>query len=1018
MRFRPRTPIIVLWGSDMLRNKQFGTMVLGVLLTLGTLAPARAQDDEQRDEQRAAQLEFFERKIRPVLVGQCIECHGPKKQHNGLRLDSSDGLRQGGDSGPAIDLEHPEESLLIQALRHAGPEMPPDEKLPDAVIADFVRWVASGAIDPREAPPPDRPAAEVAAAHWAFQPVQEVTPPAVENAAWPQTPIDRFLLAKQESAGVRPGEAATRRVLIRRATWDLIGLPPTPNEVEAFVSDSSPDAYAKLIERLLASPHYGERWGRHWLDLVRYADTAGETADFPAPEAWRYRNYVIDAFNKDKPYDEFIREQIAGDILATEADPSRYEELITATGYLAISRRFGFNIDSDHYLTIEDTIDTLGKSVLGLTIACARCHDHKYDPISAADYYGLYGIFASTKYAFPGCENEKKPRDLVSLLPPDETQRRLSAHRAVIEGAETQVKQLEANIEQNRQTLHKLAGRPAEVLLSGEIPNGGQQTLPESSVTWNVAQGELVQLSILPKGNYGADSTVIELEIAEVGGEGRTWNLTADLLATIRETCDPDPWRCFDLHKGPKPFTQCVPNAINTEGLLIWQGEAPLPSLAVNEQEHELSYLTVKLPPRQVSVHPSADGGVAVAWVSPIAGQITVRGRVADADSSGGDGVLWSLERRTGFGDELRQLRQGLIELQKAKQRHAELAAAAPNIPMAYAVREGKGRNVQIHERGDPQKLGEEVPRKFLDLFGGEELPATEQGSGRRQLADWLTDPKNPLTARVIVNRIWLHHFGRGLVSTPNDFGLRGEPPTHPELLDWLAVEFVRSGWSIKQMHRLIMLSSAYQLSAEDTSENRVLDPTNQLYWHFERRRLDAEQIRDGMLAVSGKLDPAPGTSHPFPPISQWGFTQHGPFSAIYETNKRSIYLMVPRIRRHPFLGLFDGADPNASTPVRTSSTVPPQALFFLNDPFVHEQAAALAARLIAESSEPQQRIDMACRLLFARPAEAADYQEAGQFFEVYQVEVTGLAPEQQQQELWQAYARILLSSNEFLYVE
>jgi len=464
------------------------------------------------------------------------------------------------------------------------------------------------------------------------------------------------------------------------------------------------------------------------------------------PDAWRYRNYVIDAFNDDRPWDRFLHEQLAGDLLAAKAPVEQQSKLITATGYLAISRRFGFDVESDHFLTLEDTIDTFGKSMLGLTIACARCHDHKYDPVSAADYYALYGIFESTRYPFPGCEKTKAPRDLVPL--------------------------------------------------------------------------------------------------------------------------------------------KSVPNA------------------------------------------------------------------------------------------------------------------------MAYAVAEGSPHDALIHMRGDPTSKGAAVPRRFLTVLGGQTLPANS-GSGRLQLAEWLTDAKNPLTVRVLVNRIWQGHFGRGLVATPNDFGTRGTPPTHPELLDFLAQSFIESGWSVKSLHRRIMLTEAYRRSSLVDDRTNQIDPENVWLSHFSRRRLQAEEIRDALLATSGDLDPTPGGPHPFPESKSWGYTQHNPFAAVYDTNRRSVYLMTQRIKRHPFLTLFDGPDPNASTPIRQTTTVPTQALFFLNDPFVHGRADRLSYTLMTLPDD-RSRVDWVCRLLYGRPAREIDVERTTRF----------LANAGDVRTAWVARLRVLFASNEFIYVD
>ena len=595
--------------------------------------------------------------------------------------------------------------------------------------------------------------------HWAFQPLRVVAPPA-DPSGWARNPLDAFVAAKQRALNLKPARAADRRTLIRRATFDLLGLPPTPDEVEAFVKDTAPDAYERLIDRLLTSPHYGERWGRHWLDVVRYADTAGETADYPVPDAWRYRNYVIASLNSDIPYDLFVREQIAGDILATklpgDAPREQRAELVVATGYIAIARRFGYNITADHNLTIDDTIDTLGKSVLGLALGCARCHDHKFDPISTNDYYALYGIFDSTRYPFSGCEHTKVPRDSVPLL-----------------------------------------------------------------------------------------------------GEG-----------------------------------------------------------------------------------------------SAVLGQ-------------------------------------------------------------AYAVVEGTPHNAKLQERGDPGKAGDEVARRNLRLLGGQPVPS-DGGSGRLALAGWFTQPDNPLTARVIVNRIWQHHFGVGIVRTPNDFGTRGEAATHLVLLDWLADRFIHDGWSIKAMHRLIMLSATYQQAVDTVTQD---DPENRALSRFERRRLSAEEIRDAVLAVSGDLDSTPGGPHPFPDAKTWQFTQHKPFTAVYDHDRRSVYLMVQRIKRHPFLALFDGSDPNTSTGDRHTTIVPTQALFFMNDPFIHAKSLHLATRLMALEDD-KRRLERLYHLMFGRSATSDERDLATKFLTHYGQDLGDVPADQRAERAWAAWVRVLMSSNEFLFLD
>jgi hypothetical protein len=660
--------------------------------------------------------------------------------------------------------------------------------------------------------------------HWAFEPVSAVRVPD-EATGLANGPLDSFIASKLAQQGLQPAGIADRRVLLRRVFFDLIGLPPDPEDVEAFLADKSPDAWAKVVERLLASPHYGERWGRHWMDVVRYADTAGDNADYPVPEARLYRDYIIDAFNADMPYDQFIREQLAGDILAkhTPLDRSAYAQTLAATGFLALARRYGTSPYELWHLTLEDTIDTTGRAFLGLTLRCARCHDHKFDPVTSEDYYGLYGIFASTQFPWTGAEEvQSKKLDrmkLVPLAPPDEAAERLAAYQRRIGELDAEFKQLEA--------------------------------------------------------------------------------------AAVEAGEDPEPKR-----------------------------------------------------------------------------------RLAELSEA-----LRNL-RKPGLPDDLLG---------------------------AYAVEEGAVVECRRQRGGEPNQLEEIVARRAPRFLAGDESLAVPEGaSGRLQLAEWLTRADHPLTARVMVNRIWQHHFGRGLVATPSNFGTSGEPPTHPELLDWLADRFVQAGWSVKGVHRLILLSNTYQATSAADTVTAEIDPTNRWHARFDRRRLDAEAIRDAMLAVAGRLDNSRPEEHPFPPIADWNWTQHNPYKAVYPSSHRSVYLMTQRIQRHPFLALFDGADPNASTDARTSATVPLQALYMLNNPFVWEQACALAHRLMESTVDAELRTEFAHRLAYARPASCAERQCGATFVEAYERVLTdsGASRSDAQFEAWASYVHILLTANEFIFVD
>jgi cytochrome c553 len=996
------------------RSWQAALLVLGAWLLVATASTAHATMDE----------EFFEQRIRPVLADVCFRCHGDTKAAGGLRVDSRESLLRGGDSGPAIVPGKPAESLLVRAIQHADDvsAMPVDGALESKQIEAIVSWIAAGALWPAAT------ARFESAKHWAFAPVQAVPLPTVADQAWVKTSLDAFIRAQQEAAGVSPGPAADRRTLIRRATFDLTGLPPTPAEVATFEADASPAAFATVVERLLHSPHYGEQWGRHWLDVVRYADTAGENTDHPLPHAWRYRNWVIEAFNANLPYNEFIRRQIAGDLLAAEGPTDEYEDRVIATGYLAIARRFGHDIDQDVHLTIEDTIDTMCKSVLGLTVACARCHDHKYDPLTAADYYGLYGILASTKFAFPGCEPKQQPRDLVPLVAPAEFERKYKPLTDQIAALDAELAGLAESQLQEARALQQAARAHATVLSAGDLADATEAELvvgakaPLEQIA--VRRGDVLQLAIGPRGNHGADSTRVELVIEEIGQGGRRWS-SHELVNGFAEGhphADSHgnalSWCFLDAHDGFAFLSESL-DMVNGRRELKACRAGETPTVLVNTSDQPVDVWT-RLPGKSFFMHPGPNGPVALAWLCPFDGAVRVSGKIADVHA-GGDGVSWTLDHfSTGQAenDLAAQYAKGAQTIQSvhaATARRSELAAQVV-MPVGYAVTEGEPRDAKIQKRGDPADLGDAVPRKFLEVLGGERVQNTST-SGRQELANWLTAPSNPLTARVFVNRVWQWHFGRGLVATPNDFGTRGTPATHPELLDHLAAEFVASGWDVRALHRRILLSATYQLASPQTQDNSVATPSD-LYATFTRRRLTAEELRDALLAVTGELDAAPGGPHPFPAESTWSFTQHNPFADEYETLGRSVYLMQKRNRRGRFFRLFDGADPNASTPLRDVTTVPTQALFFMNDPFVHERAAKLSLLICGQTGDDRQRLELAHRQLFGRAASEAELSEGIAFLSEYAGGLQESEATRRNELAWSAYARVLLSSNEFLYVD
>lgn len=1226
----------------------------------------------------------FETKIRPVLLRTCFQCHGEVKAGGGLRIDSREALMRGGESGPAIIPGNAAESLVFKAIKRddSVSVMPPDKKqtLRADQIAAFEAWINSGAVWPENS------ARFQATRHWAFEPVRSVDPPDVKDRSWAKNGIDYFIRAKQEVASASPAPIADKRTLIRRATFDLTGLPPTPDEIDAFERDDSPQAFATVVDRLLQSPAYGERWGRHWLDVVRYADTAGETADYPVPLAWRYRNYVIEAFNANKPYDEFLREQVAGDVLAGQGPSELYAERATATGYLAISRRFGFDSENYHHLTIQDTIDTLGQSVLGLSLGCARCHDHKFDPVSMQDYYALYGIFDSSRYAFPGSEQKQRVRSMMPLLPPSESQpkwREFDGRVALL--ADSLEKQKQPVPTAILRSLNDLDGDfELQAIASGgsngvlvppwlyegtiAITNAAQSpfknlyprgkvgvSLPPRGSKYRIAQAiyprrtsdTSTQLHLnldfrvgaSDSGQQGAhrfrmgsfpDSSAFELLISSDAVSLRQSG-AVDLLIPLK----PNEWHNLQLTLDLKQRT--IAGSIGAPGrvaeiaarpcLASWTGAielvtldsfaengAELPAIEYDNlgvQEAPIAPVSIELPPLtnngldvvalnteldelvgfdgdfefqnrsaapiapwgpgpnsvvaivetaqspfqnrfakgELGIHmpnrgeydgfgrtvanvkADADGRVYVgfdfrcasrvagglgSWryyfghgpgnsaavelyfngesffrrsgdardaVSPLtigewyqvqlvldlkaksyAGTLSSRSARVDFDgqfATGWDGTLdytfidsyghlggvrpsldadnfaisstplASLDaapiesansagecRRTRVVALRRQLASVAANMDLAKNELNNLLAEGP-VPLSYGMAEGTPHNARIHHRGEPDQLGAEVPRGFIKFLGGGPVQYPEAGSGRLELARWLTDPANPLTARVMVNRIWQYHFGRGLVKTPNDFGVRGLSPTHPELLDYLATQFVQNGWSMKALHRLIMLSATYQQASQiDSAESPSTMDRPDLYTHFVRRRLNAEEIRDAILAVSGELDRSPGQAHPFPTPIGWGFSQHAPFSAVYDHNKRSVYLMTQRLKRHPFLALFDGADPNATTADRLGTTVPTQALYFLNDPFVHAKAEKCAARLRASATTEVQQVELISRLALGRMPTDIERAEASQFLQAYRDELTAARQDHIDERAIAAFVRTLFGSNEFLHVD
>jgi hypothetical protein len=790
---------------------------VAALLTAPALAPAGP-----------AGVQFFEQKIRPVLVTHCYQCHSARtaRPKGGLVVDTRDGLLKGGRSGPALVPGKPGESLILKALRHDDEiAMPPKEKLGAEVVADFERWVRMGAPDPRGGraggPAPAAVDVEAGRAFWAFRPPRRHPVPAVKDTAWPRTFVDCFLLAALEARGVKPAADADRRTLLRRLSLDLTGLPPTPEEADAFVNDPAADAYEKVVDRLLASPAFGERWGRHWLDVARYADSNGKDENLTFHEAFRYRDYVLDAFNKDKPYDRFVVEQLAGDLLPT-ANQAEADERLTATGFLVVGPKVLADRDFEKRRmdVVDEQIDTVGKAFLGLTLGCARCHDHKFDPVPTKDYYALAGIFNSTR-----------------------TLDGIKLGNAVVSGW----------------MLRPLGGPDGEAKLAAHRAH--QKKLAALAADIKKLKGELK----LPKGTPKADA------------------------------------------------------------------QARLKRL---EEEKKLK------------------------------------------------------------------------------------AAAPPRPPLVMAVRdEARVANCRVNLRGDPHQLGDEVPRGFLTVARvGPPAALPRDKSGRLELARWVASADNPLTARVMVNRVWLHLFGAGLVRTPDNFGTQGERPTHPELLDELALRFVADGWSVKKLVRLLVRSHAYRLSGAGDARAARADPENRLFGRASRRRVEAEVVRDSILTVSGRLDRTPGgpvVAH----LGERAIDNDSKGGVPTDGNvRRSVYLPVIRNDLPPALEAFDFADPEVTVGRRDVTTVATQALYLLNSPFVLGQARAAAGRLLALPCDDAGRVGDLYRRALGRAPTAEETRKALDFVARFRGTVRG-GPGADV-EAWGALCLAVFGCTEFRFVE
>ncbi len=920
-------------------------VLVGVLVNWFMAGSGALSPQAVAAEPSGASLEFFEQKIRPVLVRHCQECHSSAtgKRKGGLQLDTREGIRRGGESGPAVVPGDIEQSVLVAALRHESFEMPPTGKLPDDVINDFVRWIETGAVDPRDAkptPPPVTGAVDVEAGRnfWSFQPLAPGPLPDVGDSDWPDSAIDHFILAGLRQRGLRPGADAEPAVLVRRLYFDLLGLPPSPQEIERFAADPSPPAYQRLVDRVLASPHFGERWGRHWLDVVRYADSVGGGRTRVLEDAWRYRDYVLDAFNQDRPYAEFVAEQVAGDLLPS-ATLEQEARRLTATALLVLGPT-NYELQDKELLRMEvvdEQLDTLGRAFLGMTIGCARCHDHKFDPIPTADYYALAGILRSTKSLTPGNVSGFVQRP----LPVPE------AERQARQRYEQQLQPLQQQLAQAQQQLKTLQG-PATVARD----HIGLSDLPG----WVVDE-----TSAKLQGDWKSSSSVRPFV-------GDSYHYCGSGTATARfEVRLPKAGR-YEVrisHTANPNRASNVPVTVYHAGgadrkRVNHRQAAPIDGLFVS-----LGKYAFDAGPAAVVVECEGLDGLAIAdavqWL-PLEGDDKIA--VAKKEPKASDGVqpAGTSDAKPGAEAEAearaareRQVAEAEQQIQRLQARVKELQRTAPSAPpLVMSVQdESQVGDYHVCIRGNIRNPGDTVPRGFLRVISAGEPPQISPGeSGRRELAEWLASPDNPLAARVLVNRVWLHLLGEGLVRTPDNFGSMGQRPSHPELLDYLAVRFLQQGGSIKQLVRRIVLSRVYRLSSDAYPPSQTLDPENRLLAHAHYRRHDAESLRDLILSVSGELDLAYGGSM-IPAGTNSEFTFR------FREGRRSVYLPVFRNRLHELLEVFDFADPNLVNGRRNTSTLPTQALFLMNSPFIMQQAQATADRLLRERESDAARLEL-----------------------------------------------------------
>ena len=935
------------------------------------LAAGSGWADEPAVERQ--RLDFFEAKIRPILVKHCYECHAAdsKKIRGGLLVDSRQGLLEGGESGPAVVPGDLEESLLISALKHNDFEMPPKGKLPVAVIADFEKWIEGGAIDPRrvtnQVTTPQSIDIEAGRKHWAYQPLQALAIPEVKDKSWPSGDIDRFILARLEAEGLQPGVDAERIVLVRRLSFDLIGLPPTPEQITQFVNDKSPKAYEDLVDQLMDSPRFGERWGRHWLDVARYAESMSLRGRI-LKHAWRYRDYVIEAFNDDLPYDQFLTQQLAGDLLkATSVDAQR-QNLIASTflmmGDTLLENQNKSQLDMDF---VDEQLDVIGKGLLAQTITCARCHDHKFDPIPTHDYYAMAGILKNVQ----GLKHSNVSNFMEVPLPiSEEAKRELESYNSSVAKVQSEVNTLKQEEKEDSLPPVQAQDLPGIVVDNPDARIIGKWG-KSNGITNRVGNDYLLSKTAGSKAIYpvrfsGKGRYEVRLSIAQHA------NRASKTLVTILHNDGKQSFR-IDQRKNPGSF-----NTARSDGYFQSLGIYEFPSGRWDAVE--ISF--------------SGGSGFVVADAVQFL-PVDSDGKVTTPEASHLGKELSPAERKA-LKKSIAKLTAELAELQKQKPAREMVLSA---------IEKSKPTDLKIHIRGSIDNLGAIVPRGVLQVanYGpAPEMPT--DASGRLELAHWIVDPANPLTSRVMANRVWHWLIGEGLVRTVDNFGKAGGSPSHPELLDHLAVQFIEQGWSVKKLIRTVVLSRTYRLSSSRGEQQK--DPENRLLAHMNRRRLDAESLRDAMLSVGGTLNyEMGGATFPASLKTDVGFR--------FQSPRRSVYVPVFRSSLPELFEVFDFANPSMVTGRRDVSTVAPQALFMMNHPFVRVQARLTAERLLSELQPKEaSRIDHAYLLVLGRHATKAERTLSQEFLKSV-IDPT----EKGQDEAWAQMVQSMFSTIEFRYI-